>query len=108
MTDELDIGDVQVDALCSVTVAFSERLNVTVGFWIVEKLDGAMEVYVTVGANVSIIIDFCPERLDPPPRAGKVIEAVFPAISVIVPPFRVSAPVEDTSSGLPLWLAITV
>jgi hypothetical protein len=42
--EELDTGDVQVDSLCKVTVALSERLNVTVGVKVIPKFDGDMDV----------------------------------------------------------------
>jgi hypothetical protein len=42
--EELETGDVQVDSLCKVTVALSERLNVTVGLKVVPKFDGDMDV----------------------------------------------------------------
>jgi hypothetical protein len=40
----LEIGDVQVDSLCSVTLAASERVNVTVGFCDVPNVFGKIEV----------------------------------------------------------------
>jgi hypothetical protein len=42
--DELETGDVQVASLCRVTVAFSDRLNVTVGVRVVAKFAGEMDV----------------------------------------------------------------
>ena len=54
----------------------------------------------TVGANVSTMIAFWPERLDPPARAGKPMDAVLPAMSLIVPPLSAKADVDETSKGL--------
>jgi hypothetical protein len=100
MTVALEIGDVQVASLWSVTVAASDRVNVTVGFCDVPNALGEIEVYAIVGPVESITIAFWPDRLEGPPKVGRPRAAVFPAISVIVPPFNAKADVDATSSGL--------
>jgi hypothetical protein len=47
-------------------------------------------VTVAVGLAVSMTIAFWPPRLEAPPTAGSVSVALLVAVSLIVPPFRVS------------------
>ena len=73
----------------------SEKLMVIPGVVLLPVGPGVIDTNVTAGAVVSMTIAFCPAILPADPVAGSVRVAEFPAVSAMVPPFSVKAPVDE-------------